>query len=1045
MHGVIILLFCLIIAVFITAYYQYNLIAPTQENIVTYNDITMNTVRNVNAKYGFVVTDADLPHYMQMLQNEVLMKKVYTYRDAGYQYNGSFYDNPKRAIPNRNPNVRDVNSCLNMAKSRGDGVAGLQNNGECWSGNSVSRAFMLGRHPSTATLGTGWNNQVYVRNESVETNIQYYDDLVSWMVNNGIKNYETIKLIVDLNNTEMFTTVGTLVEGATTVNGSTPPLEQTNMIAPSSNSNIASQTNHILSDISGFVLIKPLDPVFTTEILKIQKKALVPKFVELLRKNINKYSTKTQTLIDDIPSTYIVNVTNVLSTIGYQRSSDNLYDTLTVLNNFGIFTPDILKTNFTKKYIQFGMNSESKLLAIIAKLQQYKIQDIVDTNILTFNTFKDKAGQVIGLNAGNLFEFSEIITNFYNPSGTRADFVYFLNLMVEFDPTASVNMDRVRVFRDTLMKYGTNFANYNSLIKMYLRPDQLKVTTSSKKVLIEKFVNYYNNYSRNTVTEIIPIGNSLNGSTITLTTALSIFFNQLKKNNFKITNAFDFNAFLDDITSIKLSLNDISGHVFQKRYENYFEKFTSYENKEEFTDYKTYEGFVENLENGYADALRILGFTDVNKMPIYLTASSTELTMINGYDLDNKLRQTIGVTNSDEQYMVLSFFSKISMPGNQIYIMLDLLKRFNLNVQNFKPLTDAFHKLGLNDHTSISRFLKIILPFGVSFQTLIPFSDEVFKFKVNTKDTEAFFRFLHIMRQFDIIYKPSIYDSCNTKFSNFVFNFTYDRLDYTHFNTIILPMLTILNNGVVTPITDLVNADKRAAVNQNMRDVIIRKDKLFYGLDNPTPKNNKSLIGNCYTGPLNATPNYTGNFANFASNNYASTLTANRQFIRFMPLYTMTTNGQVKPSDKQEKDHVNTYLTPDKKGIDAKLFRFDKVISLLTACEYKLMKTQNPPNLIERSVMSRLLTLLITEAKPPEGGSTKDIVANYNAYANTINMIRFMPYKTFKMIANEIYSNNSYNNQTVTNKYDAINSETNRANSSNTFLPVIQECKGMTF
>ena len=554
MHGVIILLFCLIIAVFITAYYQYNLIAPTQENIVTYNDITMNTVRNVNAKYGFVVTDADLPHYMQMLQNEVLMKKVYTYRDAGYQYNGSFYDNPKRAIPNRNPNVRDVNSCLNMAKSRGDGVAGLQNNGECWSGNSVSRAFMLGRHPSTATLGTGWNNQVYVRNESVETNIQYYDDLVSWMVNNGIKNYETIKLIVDLNNTEMFTTVGTLVEGATTVNGSTPPLEQTNMIAPSSNSNIASQTNHILSDISGFVLIKPLDPVFTTEILKIQKKALVPKFVELLRKNINKYSTKTQTLIDDIPSTYIVNVTNVLSTIGYQRSSDNLYDTLTVLNNFGIFTPDILKTNFTKKYIQFGMNSESKLLAIIAKLQQYKIQDIVDTNILTFNTFKDKAGQVIGLNAGNLFEFSEIITNFYNPSGTRADFVYFLNLMVEFDPTASVNMDRVRVFRDTLMKYGTNFANYNSLIKMYLRPDQLKVTTSSKKVLIEKFVNYYNNYSRNTVTEIIPIGNSLNGSTITLTTALSIFFNQLKKNNFKITNAFDFNAFLDDITSIKLSL-----------------------------------------------------------------------------------------------------------------------------------------------------------------------------------------------------------------------------------------------------------------------------------------------------------------------------------------------------------------------------------------------------------------------------------------------------------------------------------------------------------
>jgi hypothetical protein len=1007
----------------------------------------MNTVRNVNAKYGFVVTEADLPHYMQMLQNEVLMKKIYTYRDAGYQYNGSFYDNPKRAIPNRNPNVRDVNTCLNMAKSRGDGVAGLQNNGECWSGNSVSRAFMLGRHPSNATLGTGWNNQVYVRNESVETNIQYYDDLVSWMVSNGIKDYETIKLVVDLNNTEMFTTAGTLIEGATTVNGanSTPPLSQTNMVAPSSNTNIASQTNHILSDISGFVLIKPLDPVFSVELRKIQNKALVPKFVELLRKNINKYNTKTQTPITDIPSTYIVNVTNVLSTIGYQRSTDNLYDVLTVLNNFGIFTPDILKTNFTKKYIQFGMNSESKLLAIIAKLQQYKIQDIVDTNKLTFNTFKDKAGQVIGLNAGNLFEFSEIITNFYNPSGMRTDFVYFLTLMVEFDPSAPVSMERLRVFRDTLMKYGTNLSEYSSLTKTYFRPDQLKVTTSNKKTLIEKFVNYYNNYSRNTVAEIVPIGNSTNGSTITLTTGFSNFFNQLKKNNFKITNAFDFNAFLDDITSIKLSLNNISGHVFKKRYENYFEKFTSYENKEGFTDYKTYEGFVENLENGYADALLILGFTDVNKMPVYLTASSSELSMINGYDLDNKLRQTIGVTNSDEQYMVLSFFSKISMPGNQIYIMLDLLKRFNLNVQNFKPLTDAFHKLGLNDHTSISRFLKIILPFGVSFQTLIPFSDEISKFKVNTKDTEAFFRFLHIMRQFDIIYKPSIYDNCNTKFSNFVFNFTYDNLDYSHFNTIILPMLTILNNGVIPPITDLTNADKRAEVNKNMRDVIIRKDKLFYGIDNPTPGNNKSLIGNCYTGPLNATPNYNGKFADFASNNYTSTLTVNKQFIRFMPLYTMTTNEQPTPTNKPIKDHVNSYLTSNKRDINTKLFRFDKVISLLTACEYKLMKTQNPPNLVERSVMSRLLTLLITETKPPDGGSSKDIVENYNAYANTINMIRFMPYKTFKMIANEIYSNNSYANQTVTNKYDAINSETNRANSSNTFLPVIQECKGMTF
>jgi hypothetical protein len=1041
------------------------MIVPSQEYLVTYSDLTADTVRKVNSKYGFIVTDADLPNYLQMLQNDVLMQKIENYTDTGYQYKGSYGDTPNRAIPNYIKNVKNVNDCLNVSKERGYSVVGLQYYGQCWGGNSESRAYMYGKQPSRYPLGVGWNNEVYVRHAKGETNIQFYDDFVSWMVNNGIKDYETIKTIVNLN-VELFTTASSIVEGATTESAlkpETPPLDQSNMITPSTNGNIRKQTTHILSDISGLVLIKPLDNAFIGEIRKIQNKSLVSKFIKLMRLNINKYTPNNTTPITEIPSTYIVNVTNVLSVIGYKRSSDNLYDVLSLLNKFGVFTSDILKPGFTTKYTQFGMNSQSNLVEIIIKLEQYKIQDIADANKLTFNAFKEKGLSVIGLNAGNLFEFSELIHNFYNPTGMLSDFVSFLQLIVDFDPSASVNMDRLRLFRDTLIKYGTNFSEYKSLHQQYLRAGQVKILGIHKKAFFEKFVNYYNKYSKTNATDIIPIGNAVNANTISLYSGISNFFNVLKSQNFKITNAFDFNSFLDDIISIKIQLNDIHGNVFKKKYSNYFESFTGY-GKEGFSvlnvqsdrgnkdhslaytsDVNTREGFVENLENGYADSLRLLGFTDVNQMPVYLSRGSTEISMINGYDLDNKLRQTIGVTNSDAQYIVLSYLSQITMPGNQIYIMVDLLKQFNVTMQNFKEVSSAFNRLYLTDYDKIMRFLTIIIPFGVTFQTLKPFSDQVNKFKVNIKNTEAFFDFLNTMRVFDIIYKPSIYDNCNTKFSNFVYNFTYDNLDYTHFNSIILPLLKVLNDGVIPTFSDITSTEKLVKINHNMRDVIIRKDKLFYGIDNPVQANDKSLIGNCYNGTLNVNPNYSGNFSSFASNNYASTLTANKQFIRFIPLYTLSSGGKPAPLAMSEKDNVTTFLTTSKTEINTKLFKFEKVISLLTTCQYTLMKTQNPPNLVERSVMSRLLSLLITEIKPPEGATDKDIVANYNAYVNTINIIRFMPYKAFKLIANEIYSNNSYNNQTLTNKYDVINSYANRTNSSNTFLPVIQECKGMAF
>jgi len=89
-----------------------------------------------------------------------------------YNYKGVYNDQGARAIPNyMNPtkSVQSVDECATIAESNKETVFGIQNYGECWTGNNESDAYKYGAvydKLKINPLGTGWTNMVYVRKEA---------------------------------------------------------------------------------------------------------------------------------------------------------------------------------------------------------------------------------------------------------------------------------------------------------------------------------------------------------------------------------------------------------------------------------------------------------------------------------------------------------------------------------------------------------------------------------------------------------------------------------------------------------------------------------------------------------------------------------------------------------------------------------------------------------------------------------------------------------------------------------------------------------------
>jgi len=86
-----------------------------------------------------------------------------------YNFKGCYNDTDIKSIPNYQENNSNVDKCQQIATKKQQQVFGMQNNGECWTGNNVEKAYQYGQNyngSECGNLGGPMTNMVYVSDTS---------------------------------------------------------------------------------------------------------------------------------------------------------------------------------------------------------------------------------------------------------------------------------------------------------------------------------------------------------------------------------------------------------------------------------------------------------------------------------------------------------------------------------------------------------------------------------------------------------------------------------------------------------------------------------------------------------------------------------------------------------------------------------------------------------------------------------------------------------------------------------------------------------------
>jgi hypothetical protein len=108
-----------------------------------------------------------------------------------YNYKGCYNDTSIRAIPNYEGKVSSIDECKNIAETKTQNVFGLQNGGECFTGNNEDAAYQYGRNinrDSCPSLGGSFTNQIYARGQSFPPPVPPDPTLTIYNFNEGFKN-----------------------------------------------------------------------------------------------------------------------------------------------------------------------------------------------------------------------------------------------------------------------------------------------------------------------------------------------------------------------------------------------------------------------------------------------------------------------------------------------------------------------------------------------------------------------------------------------------------------------------------------------------------------------------------------------------------------------------------------------------------------------------------------------------------------------------------------------------------------------------------------
>ena len=104
-----------------------------------------------------------------------------------YESEGCYKDTGDRAIPEYNGKVKTIEECANIARGKNKKLFGLQNFGECWTGNNLKKAKKYGPTTNCNPLGGILINNLYTLNTKKKIPEDIIDDSTFDFYKNPVK------------------------------------------------------------------------------------------------------------------------------------------------------------------------------------------------------------------------------------------------------------------------------------------------------------------------------------------------------------------------------------------------------------------------------------------------------------------------------------------------------------------------------------------------------------------------------------------------------------------------------------------------------------------------------------------------------------------------------------------------------------------------------------------------------------------------------------------------------------------------------------------
>ena len=978
---VFVLLISILLVIGILYYDSYN----CSKNV--FETYTSNkALQSIHNDSNFEVTDGAKIRLKKLLVDNEWIDPEKIINETGYLKQGSYYDKgwydsrarkqTLRAIPIYARSINSKAQCEDIAKKNNFGVYGLQVGSQCFVGTDLNRATMYGKDPRYVTensLGLPWNNQVYANKKAIDeaiSDVELYDytNVSKWLTSDDVG----IRNLPDLDNMVQF--LEGYTDGPNTAMSGEPPI-----------------TSITDANVDGILFEKikaKLDskiPNFEFSPNNEKYPTLVTSsFAEFRKLNTDDLQELSKLFnTNEIRNTYTMReFTDKISNIGYTADSlNNLSDILTLLNSYGRKSFEI-DDDFINRYKKFGLNSTSNLHKFISQLMAINVRDPVNiakddlNRIVPFVTFAEDL-QSIGVTYSNFDDFCNTMNILYSPIPSINNWDYFLKNIKQYLGKSTIMLDDIKNFKADLAIY--NIKKYSEYLSIKELLTIFKVNTPFQQ-LFAQFVNYYNtdyiqklSYPGN---RKIPTVVNSNDDTISLYHGLRNFIQKLYNEGYTSTPKLDLTTLITEYSNTNVSRNDIIA------------KNAIVQPKQAFTVIS--EGFTERLETpqnelkyqmyGYYAALIAMGFTDVNNMKIILPENDSGGEQSQTYNqLNTRLSQYLGAQDDNDRVKILSYMVSLQAHGKSVYKFCFLLNGVGINMSNFVNITNSLYTLGFTNFEHISNFLEKLKLLNVKIEGLQKFSNTLAEFGVNYKrSADLFFGFLSTLTHYNITNRHSQYDTKNTNFYNFMYNMKLDNITYDQYKIFELAMFTSFTGGN-TLRNSIPLEHEKPILDIQLREIIIRKDSLLFGVDNTI---NGKHSNEPINGALQLDPelNIVSKYQNITNN--AGTI---------MPLVPVKTEdgGEFTPGE------IYNEIFKDK-GTDKKYINDNLrlVSQILTPYEYQMMKTE-PGHLHARSVMSRLCSLLKENI---------DTNKNTDRYQPTITMnlllnsVRTFPYTTFGIL-----------------------------------------------